>query len=177
MPEADLRQLDQAEARARCSRGKSLPNPPRAIGDRLGNEGYAFANVNAVPELDKEADTSLSPCSSIRADASTVSRINIAGNTTHPGRSDSPRDPADGRRVVRRTEDPPFKAADRPARLLQRGQRRDAVRCTGTTDQVDVNMSVSRRPTGNVLFGAGFSSADKIILSASVSQNNIFGIR
>jgi outer membrane protein insertion porin family len=45
----------------------------------------------------------------------------------------------------------------------------------GTTDQVDVNFGVKERATGNLSLGAGFSSAEKIVLSASVAQQNLFG--
>ncbi|MGH6629154.1 MAG: outer membrane protein assembly factor BamA, partial [Burkholderiales bacterium] len=45
----------------------------------------------------------------------------------------------------------------------------------GTTDQVDVNIAVAEKPTGLVLLGAGFGSGDGLILSGSISQNNIFG--
>jgi len=45
----------------------------------------------------------------------------------------------------------------------------------GTTDQVDVNFNVKERPTGNLSLGAGFSSAEKLTLSASISQQNLFG--
>jgi len=45
----------------------------------------------------------------------------------------------------------------------------------GTTDQVDVNVNVTEQPTGNILLGAGFSSSDGLILSGSISQNNLFG--
>ncbi|HEY9447824.1 MAG TPA: outer membrane protein assembly factor BamA, partial [Burkholderiales bacterium] len=45
----------------------------------------------------------------------------------------------------------------------------------GTTDQVDVNINVTERPTGNVLLGAGFGSGEGLIMSGSISQNNIFG--
>ena len=45
----------------------------------------------------------------------------------------------------------------------------------GTTDQVDVNINVTEQPTGNILLGAGFSSSDGLILSGSISQNNLFG--
>jgi outer membrane protein insertion porin family len=33
---------------------EKLTETTKAISERLGNEGYAFANVNAAPELDKE---------------------------------------------------------------------------------------------------------------------------
>ena len=45
----------------------------------------------------------------------------------------------------------------------------------GTTDQVDVNVSVVEKPTGAVLLGAGFGSGEGLILSGSITQNNIFG--
>ena len=45
----------------------------------------------------------------------------------------------------------------------------------GTTDQVDVNVSVVEKPTGAVLLGAGFGSGEGLILSGSVSQQNFFG--
>ncbi len=45
----------------------------------------------------------------------------------------------------------------------------------GTADQVDLNLNVKERQTGALLLGVGFSSAEKIILSGSISQSNIFG--
>jgi outer membrane protein insertion porin family len=45
----------------------------------------------------------------------------------------------------------------------------------GTSDQVDVEVKVNERATGNLTFGVGYSSAEKVILSAGVSQSNIFG--
>src|SRR5207245_267455 len=46
---------------------------------------------------------------------------------------------------------------------------------TGTTDQVDVNLGIKEKPTGNLMVGAGFSTAEKLVLSTSVSQQNLFG--
>jgi outer membrane protein insertion porin family len=45
----------------------------------------------------------------------------------------------------------------------------------GTTDQVDLNLSVAEKPTGNILLGAGYGSSEGIILSGGVSQQNVFG--
>jgi outer membrane protein insertion porin family len=45
----------------------------------------------------------------------------------------------------------------------------------GTTDQVDVNVSVAEKSTGSVMLGAGFSSSEGLVLSGSVSQSNVFG--
>lgn len=41
-------------------------------------------------------------------------------------------------------------------------------------DQVDVNINVTERPTGAVMFGAGFSDREGLILNGSISQDNIF---
>jgi outer membrane protein insertion porin family len=45
----------------------------------------------------------------------------------------------------------------------------------GTTDQIDVNFKVSEKTTGNITLGAGYSQTEKVILSGSISQANIFG--
>ena len=45
----------------------------------------------------------------------------------------------------------------------------------GTTDQLDVNVAVTEKSTGNISVGAGFSQSEGVILSGSISQSNIFG--
>ena len=45
----------------------------------------------------------------------------------------------------------------------------------GTRDQVDLKVHVKERPTGSITLGAGLSSSDGVIVSAGISQNNIFG--
>jgi len=45
----------------------------------------------------------------------------------------------------------------------------------GSPDQVDVNVKVTEKPTGAVTIGAGFSSTEKLILSAGINQDNAFG--
>ena len=45
----------------------------------------------------------------------------------------------------------------------------------GTADQLDVNLNVTEKPTGNLMLGVGFSTTEKIVLSGSIAQNNIFG--
>jgi len=45
----------------------------------------------------------------------------------------------------------------------------------GLPDQVDVNYTVEENPTGSLLFGVGFSSVDRLVLSASITQTNAFG--
>ena len=45
----------------------------------------------------------------------------------------------------------------------------------GALDQVDLTLAIKEKPTGNLLLGAGFSSADKLSLTASIKQDNVFG--
>jgi outer membrane protein insertion porin family len=45
----------------------------------------------------------------------------------------------------------------------------------GSPDQVDLLITVEERPTGNLMVGAGYSSAEKLTLSASIKQDNVFG--
>ena len=80
LPEAELRLLIQLKPGETFSREK-LSDSTKKITDRLGNEGYAFANANAVPELDK---TAKQVALTIMVDPGRrvyVRRINISGNT------------------------------------------------------------------------------------------------
>jgi len=42
-------------------------------------------------------------------------------------------------------------------------------------DQVDLSVRVAEKPTGQLSFGAGFSSQDSFVLNGNISQNNLFG--
>jgi outer membrane protein insertion porin family len=46
---------------------------------------------------------------------------------------------------------------------------------SGTSDQVDVNVTVTERNTGTLNFGVGYSAAEKLTVQASISQTNILG--
>ena len=45
----------------------------------------------------------------------------------------------------------------------------------GTSDQVDLDMTVTEKATGSLNLGAGFSQGDGLILSGSIAQQNVFG--
>jgi outer membrane protein insertion porin family len=146
----------------------------KLITDRLGNEGYAFANANAIPEVDKEKRT---VAFNIVVDPGRrvyVRRIDVSGNN-------KTRD-----EVVRR-EMRQLEGAYYDASKIQLSRRRidrtgyfsdvnvETQPVEGRPDQVDVVYSIKERPTGALLFGIGFSSTEKIGLSASLSQSNVFG--
>lgn len=146
----------------------------KAITDYLGELGYAFANVNPNPQLDREkheADMTFYVDPSRRV---YVRRIQMGGNTRT-------RD-AVIRREMRQQEAAWYDAGDiRMSRdRIDRLGYFNAVDVKtepvpGSPDQVDVNVNVTEKPTGMVSLGIGYGSADKAIFSAGLSENNIFG--
>ncbi len=153
---------------------EKLTQTTTAVTDRLGNEGYAFANVNAAPEVDKEKNEVAFTIFVDPGRRVYVRRINVGGNV-------KTRDEV-VRREMRQMEGAWYDAekinrsrsrVDRLGYFDEVSVQTPAV--PGTTDQVDVNLTVKERRTGNLMLGAGFSSSEKVVLSGSVSQENLFG--
>jgi outer membrane protein insertion porin family len=173
LSEAEIRQLITLKPGQVFSREK-LNDVTKQIADKLSERGYAFANVNAAPELDKE---NRQVAFTIFVDPGKrvyVRRINVAGNSRT-------RDEVI-RREMRQMESSWYNA-EQVTISRQRVDKLDYFTdvtvetppVPGTADQVDVNMNVTEKPTGNVMVGAGFSKEEKVMLSGSISQNNIFG--
>lgn len=173
VPEDELRNLVKVKAGDVFSRER-LNDSTKAISERLGKEGYAFANVNAAPEIDKEKRKVAFTIFVDPGKRVYVRRINVTGNT-------KTRDEV-VRREVRQMEGGWYDA-DRVSASKQRLDRLgyftevvvDTPAVPGTSDQIDVNLAVVEKPTGNLMLGVGTSSTDKIILSGSISQNNFLG--
>ena len=173
LPEAELRRLIQLKPGETFSREK-LSESTKKITDRLGNEGYAFANANAVPELEKTAKRVALTIMIDPGRRVYVRRINISGNTRT-------RDEV-VRREMRQLEGA-YYDGDKIQKSKLRLQRLqyfsevdvDTPAVPSTSDQVDVNFKVKEKPTGAIMLGAGFSSTEKLILSGSITQQNIFG--
>jgi outer membrane protein insertion porin family len=173
VPEAELRPLITVKPGEVFVRDR-LTESTKKISDRLGNDGYAFANVNAVPELDREKGLVAFTLFVDPGRRVYVNRINVAGNT-------KTRDEV-VRREIRQMEGAYYDAEkinrsrDRLNRLGYFNEVNiETPAVTGTTDQVDVNVSLAEKSTGSVMLGAGFSSSEGIVLSGSVSQSNVFG--
>jgi outer membrane protein insertion porin family len=153
---------------------KRVTGATEKVSSLLGNQGYAFANVNTVPELDDEKhEVSLGffvdPGHRVY-----VRRINIAGNT---GTRDEVL-----RRELRQMEGGWFSAEkvdQSRARISRLGFFEDVNVETqtvpGTTDQLDVNYSVKETSSGSVTAGLGFSQSSGLLFNASISQNNFLG--
>ena len=173
LPREQLEGLVKVKAGDVYSRER-LTESVKAITDRLGNEGYAFANANPVPRVDKDKRTVAFTIVVDPGRRVYVRRVNIGGNTRT-------RD-----EVVRR-EMRQLEGAYYDASKIQLSKQRvdrtqyfkdvnvETAPVAGSTDQVDVNFTVEEKPTGALLLGAGFSSVDKFVVSGSISQQNVFG--
>jgi outer membrane protein insertion porin family len=146
----------------------------KAFTDYFGKFGYAFAQVEARPDIDR---TDNRVAFTIVADPSRrayVRRINISGNNRT-------RDQVI-RREFRQFESSWYDAdkiklsRDRIDRLgFFKDVNVETSEVPGAPDQVDLNLTVTEKPTGSLQVGAGFSSAEKLALSFSIRQENAFG--
>lgn len=153
---------------------RALVETSNAISGHLGLSGYAFANVNAVPDIDDESKTValtfyVEPGSRVY-----VRRVNITGNTKT----------LDGvvRREVRQMEggwlSPPL--VERSRTRLQRLGYFETVNVetpavSGSTDQVDLNFDVTEGSTGNFTAGLGYGQTQGLLFNMSVTLNNFLG--
>jgi outer membrane protein insertion porin family len=173
VPEKELSDLVGIKAGDVFSR-KKVTEATKRMTDRLANDGYAFANVNAIPDVDKEKSRVSFTFFVDPGKRVYVRQINFSGNVaTHDNVL---------RREMRQLEGAWYNAAkiERSRVRLQRLGFFDDVNVetpavAGVPDQVDVNVNVKERPTGNLLLGVGYSDTDGLLLNASVSQNNLFG--
>jgi outer membrane protein insertion porin family len=173
LPEKELQKLVSIRPGDIFSRER-LTETTKAISDRLGADGYAFANVNSAPELDKAKRQAAFTIMIDPGRRTYVRRINVLGNT-------KTRDEVI-RREVRQMEGSWYdgtKINKSRSRVDKLGYFDEVTVETpsvpGTTDQVDVDLKVKERSTGSLTLGAGFGSGQGVVLSASVAQANLFG--
>jgi outer membrane protein insertion porin family len=172
--EAEIRRLIRVKPGDTFSRSR-LQGSAKDISDRLGAEGYAFANVNAVPEVDREKNTASFTFFIDPGRRVYVRKVNISGNT-------KTRDEVI-RREVRQLEgawyDGPrierSKVRIRRLGYFEPDINIETPPVPGSPDQIDIEISVTEKSTGNLLAGVGYSSSDGVVFSASVSQQNVFG--
>lgn len=144
-----------------------------ALSFRLGREGYAFANVNAVPEPGED-NTAAVTFFVEPGKRAYVRRVNFDGNV-------STKDEVLRQEMTQMEGG--VASSDRiefsKTRLERLGYFQtvdvETVPVPGTDDLVDVNYSVQEQPTGSLSASVGFSQNSGVILGASVSENNFFG--
>lgn len=170
--EEELRSLIPVEEGDVFSRSR-MTAISESLAFRLGREGYAFANVNAVPEP-SENNTAAVTFFVEPGKRAYVRRINFEGNV-------STRD--DVLRQEMTQMEGGVASSDRiefsKTKLERLGFFQtvnvDTVPVPGTDDLVDVNYSVEEQPTGSLSASIGFSQDSGVILGANVSENNFFG--
>jgi outer membrane protein insertion porin family len=173
VPTAQLFPLIQMRRGEVFSRKAATESADR-VSRLLGEEGYAFANVNAAPEVNREDKTVVVTFFIDPGKRVYVRRINMKGNTRT-------RDEV-LRREMRQLETAWFSTelVNRSRERLQRLGYFESVdietpSVPGTADQVDVDVTVKEKPSGNLMAGVGFSQSQGLILSTSVTQNNFLG--
>lgn len=167
---AELVTLKQGEAYS----GEKMNESTRKIAERMGVFGYAFANVNAVPDIKRDKGEVAFTIFVDPGKRVYVRQINIGGN-------DRTRDEVI-RREFRQLESSWYDgdkirlSRDRMGRLgFFTDTNIDTVEIPGVPDQVDLDVRVAEKPTGAIMVGAGFSSAEKLMLTGSINQANAFG--
>ena len=145
-----------------------------AIQRRLGDEGYSAAAVSGIPELNEEDKTVKLSFYIKPGDISYVRRISFVGNKAT----------ADHvlRREMRQLEGAPVsskKLEQSRTRLQRLGLFGDVNLTTrqvpGTTDQIDVEFSVTEQPTASINLSLGYSGSNGISLGAGLQHNNWLG--
>ena len=173
VPEKELFELITIKKEAIFSR-KEVSESSRLLTNRFGNDGYAFANVNAVPKLDREKNEVILTFYIDPGRRAYVRRINIEGNS-------KTRD-----EVIRREfrqQEAAWIATDKVEQTKTRLQRIgyfedvtvDTVPVAGTNDQVDLDFTVIEQSSGTLSAGLGFSQSDGLLINANLSQQNFLG--
>ncbi|MCP4408971.1 MAG: outer membrane protein assembly factor BamA [Gammaproteobacteria bacterium] len=173
VPEEELRGLLAIHEGEIFSRQKVVKTTD-AISQRLGSEGYAFTNINPVPEVDElSREVSLTffvdPGQRVY-----VRRINFLGNDSTRGEV--------FRREMRQLEGGWYslKNINLSRRRLERLPFVESVdiktkRVSGIDDLVDLDITISERLSGSFSVGAGFSQSQGVLFNLGLTQDNFLG--
>lgn len=173
LPEAELMEVVTLKAGEIFSR-KNVTETTTKLAETLGDQGYAFANVNPIPDIDEEAkEVSLTlfvdPGKRVY-----VRRVNFHGNY-------KTRDEV-FRREMRQMEGGWY-ATSKINRSKARIQRLIFVESVdvqtrqvpGTDDQVDLDVTIVERQAGSFTIGAGYSQDQGVLLNLSLKEDNFLG--
>jgi outer membrane protein insertion porin family len=173
VPETELMELLEVKT-GQIFSSKAINNSSEALSERIGKEGYFFANVNAIPDID-EIDNTVALKFFIEPGKRTyVRRINFAGNTRT-------RDEV-LRREMRQMEAAWVSTSDikRSKERLERLGYFEQVDVStamvdNSDDQIDITYNVIEMPSGSIMAGVGYSQTYGILFNASVVQDNFLG--
>ena len=145
-----------------------------AMQKRLAEDGYAYADVKIAPEIDAENKTVGVSFIIIPGKKMRVRYINFIGN-------DKTKDEV-LRREMRQFEGEMYRQSkiDRSRVRLQRLNYIGSVdiarkRVQGTEDQLDLEITITERFSGNLSVGVGFSQVQGVLLNLGFTHENILG--
>ncbi len=155
-------------------RGDAVTETSRRFQDRFGLYGYAFARMEPRPEIDRATGQVAVVFAAEPQRRVYVRRIDVAGNTRT-------------RDEVIRREFRQLESAWYDGGLIKLSKERvdrlgyfkdvevETNEVAGAPDQVDLVITVTEKPTGNLQIGAGYSNAEKLTFNAAIKQDNAFG--
>ena len=153
---------------------ETVAETTKAFSDYFGKFGYAFARIDARPEIDRLNNRVSLVLVAEPSRRAYVRRINVTGNNRT-------RDEVI-RREFRQLESAWYDgdkiklSRDRVDRLgFFTEVNIETQEVPATNDQVDLIISVVEKPTGSVSAGAGFSSTEKVAFNFGIRQENAFG--
>ncbi len=151
-----------------------VANTTKAFTDYFGNFGFAFARVDARPEIDRTNNRVALVLQAEPSRRAYVRKINVAGNNRT-------------RDVVVRREFRQLEASWYDGEKIRLSRDRvdrlgyfsdvgiETQEVPGAQDQVDLTLNVAEKATGSLSLGAGFSSGEGLGLSFGLKQENAFG--
>jgi outer membrane protein insertion porin family len=173
VPESELRRLLLVQPGQIFSR-KAITNTQELLQNRLGEEGYAFAKVEAVPTPDNETDGI-----SLTFFVDPANRVyvrNVSFSGVH-GINDEVL-----RRELRQLEGAWLSnlAMERSKQRIQRlpyvkNVDFETIPVAGSSDLVDVEFSVEEGPSAQLGGGIGFSELQSFMLNGSFADTNFLG--
>ncbi|MFT5575317.1 MAG: outer membrane protein insertion porin family [Bermanella sp.] len=173
LPEEDLNRFLLPKAEEIFSQSR-VTATEELLTKRLGNEGYNFARVSGIPEIDDEKRIVDLKFFIDPGKRTYVRRIDFSGNHRT---SDEVL-----RREMRQMESAPASQASikmSRVRLERLGffkeAKVDTSEVPGTDDMIDLQYVVEEQSSGSLAASVGFSQDSGLILGANIQQNNFFG--
>lgn len=146
----------------------------KAFSEFFGRFGFAFARVEALPDIDREKGRVAVVLQAEPTRRVYVRRIQVSGNNRT-------------RDEVIRREFRQYEASWYDSEKIRLSRDRvdrlgfftevnvETQEVPGSPDQVDLVINVAEKPTGSLQLGLGFSSAEKAVLSFGIKQENFLG--
>ncbi|MGX5649562.1 outer membrane protein assembly factor BamA [Hydrogenophaga borbori] len=153
---------------------EDVTNTTKAFTEYFGAFGYAFAQVEATPDIDRVNKRVAFTLRATPQRRVYVRRIHVEGNNRT-------------RDEIIRREFRQFEAAWYDSDRIRLSRDRidrlgfftsvdlNTEPVPGSPDQVDLTVTVVEKPTGNLTLGAGYSQEEKLSIIAGIRQENVFG--